>query len=428
MSSRLGRYWVQNLLTGYVAALLLLVALDGVFALLEELGRVGRGDYTTFSALSFVMWTLPGRVYEMTPLAALLGTLLWIGNLAARGELVAMAAAGVTRARMLAWTLLGSVVLVAAMVALGELVAPRADLHAQSLRAFAISERVTFGRQGLWARDDDRVVQVQAVMPGPVLLGVRVFDWDADEAALRSVTAIESARWMGDHWRSDGVAVTDLPKLGAASAALPPRNGTQTDSARADRPEDFERRGTSLDASDPGTRGLEVSGLERGALESVGREAADAASHVGADSGVVARRLAVKEDEALLPVDLIEVLRVDLRQMGWRDLTRYLRYLEANRLDADAAAIALWGRVFYPLSTLVLMALALAFVFGSQRDGGAGRRLFIGVVAGVVFAIVWRLSSYLGVVYGLPPVIAAAAPLILMTPVITALLVRSGRA
>jgi lipopolysaccharide export system permease protein len=71
-----------------------------------------------------------------------------------------------------------------------------------------------------------------------------------------------------------------------------------------------------------------------------------------------------------------------------------------------------------------MLLLALPFLFGSQREGGAGRRLFIGLLLGVGFAIVMRVLTHMGMVYGLPPWLSASAPLWLFLGVALVLLRR----
>ena len=93
MTTVLGRYVIRQVLLGTVLAAILLVALDALFALIDELDDLGRGDYGMTELLAYVALTLPGRMYEMLPSAALLGGLLWLGNLAAHSELTAMRAA-----------------------------------------------------------------------------------------------------------------------------------------------------------------------------------------------------------------------------------------------------------------------------------------------------------------------------------------------
>lgn len=339
MTTVLGRYVIAHVLTGTLLVLLLLVALDAVFAMIGELGDVGRGNYGLWEALVYVLLTLPRRIYEMVPTAALLGSLLWLGNLAANSELTAMRAAGVTLGRLVFWVLQGGLIVVLGMVALGELVAPGAEARGQNLKTFAFDERLTVSRIGLWARDGNRIVHADAVLPGERLGDVRVIEMGPD----RQVISITRARLAS-------------PKAGA----------------------------------------WVLSDVERSELSA---------------TGVRAERLEEERVEQLLAPEYLGVLVIEPRQMAALDLFSYITYLRENQLDSAPYEVAFWQRLTMPASTWVMLLLAIPFLFGRQREGGAGRRLFIGVVLGVSFVLVMRVMTHMGMVYELPPWLAASAPL-----------------
>ena len=339
MTTVLGRYVIAHVLNGTLLVLLLLVALDAVFAMIGELGDVGRGNYGLWEALVYVLLTLPRRIYEMVPTAALLGSLLWLGNLSANSELTAMRAAGVTLGRLVFWVLQGGLIVVLGMVALGELVAPGAEARGQNLKTFAFDERLTVSRIGLWARDGNRIVHADAVLPGERLRDVRVIEMGPD----RQVMSITRARLAS-------------PEAGA----------------------------------------WVLSEVERSELS---------------ETGVRAERLEEERVERLLAPEYLGVLVVEPRQMAALDLLGYITYLRENQLDSAPYEVAFWQRLTMPASTWVMLLLAIPFLFGRQREGGTGRRLFIGVVLGVSFVLVMRVMTHMGMVYELSPWLAASAPL-----------------
>ena len=86
------------------AALLMLFAF---FDLIHELGDVGRGDYTIGAALLFVALHIPSRLYELFPVAALIGTLFAVAQLVANSEYTVMRASGMSLLQ-LGWSVLRS--------------------------------------------------------------------------------------------------------------------------------------------------------------------------------------------------------------------------------------------------------------------------------------------------------------------------------
>src|SRR4029453_8923852 len=114
------------------AALLMLFAF---FDLIHELGDVGRGEYTIGAALLFVALHLPSRLYELFPVAALIGTLFAIAQLVANSEYTVMRASGMSLLQ-LSWSVLRvGIPLAAATFLAGEYIAPPAEQIAQTVRA-----------------------------------------------------------------------------------------------------------------------------------------------------------------------------------------------------------------------------------------------------------------------------------------------------
>jgi lipopolysaccharide export system permease protein len=127
----------------------------------------------------------------------------------------------------------------------------------------------------------------------------------------------------------------------------------------------------------------------------------------------------------LIAKNLFDVLKVNPDEMAARDLTEYIGYLQDNELESSQYRLAFWNRFMIPLSSLVMLLLALPFVFGSQRTGGAGQRLFIGVLLGIGYFLVSRLINQLGVVYGFPPFLSAIFPVLLFLSIAILLLRRT---
>ena len=90
------RYIARVITTGTLTALLLVVGLDVFFSLISQIDDVGEGDYTLLKMLTTVVLTIPSGMYELFPVAALLGSLMGMGMLASNSELIAMRASGLS--------------------------------------------------------------------------------------------------------------------------------------------------------------------------------------------------------------------------------------------------------------------------------------------------------------------------------------------
>jgi len=114
--------------------------------------------------------------------------------------------------------------------------------------------------------------------------------------------------------------------------------------------------------------------------------------------------------QRLVPRDLFQVLTVSPESLpAWR-LWEYVDYLRRNQLEATRFALALWQKIATPISTLVMLLLALPIVFGSVRSTGAGQRVFLGSIIGVSYLLLAELFAHVGIVYGLAAPLAVLAP------------------
>lgn len=205
--SLLTRYIVRAVVSAALLVLLALLALDGLLSFFREIGDTGSGNYDIPRALLYVLLTLPERTYDLFPAAVAIGGVLALGGLAANSELVVMRAAGVSIGRILFQVMQGGVVLIVAVVVLGEGVAPVSQDYGERMRAAAIAgDRVADTARGLWLRDAGRFVNVGRVMPGYELEDVSVYQFDGN--MLRSALHAERARYVDDGWLLESVAET----------------------------------------------------------------------------------------------------------------------------------------------------------------------------------------------------------------------------
>jgi lipopolysaccharide export system permease protein len=196
------------------STLLVFAALLMLFAFLDfihELGELGKGTYRLLHIIAFVLLSLPGHVYELFPIAALIGTLFALAQLVASSEYTVMRVSGVSVPRM-AFTLAQVGLLFSALTfVIGEFVAPPAEQFAQQLRAKAISGVIAQQfRSGLWVKDERNFVNVEQVLPDAVLLGVRIFEFDKDHH-LRKVSLAQRGEYLqNNRWRLRDVVQTDF--------------------------------------------------------------------------------------------------------------------------------------------------------------------------------------------------------------------------
>ena len=100
-----------------------------------------------------------------------------------------------------------------------------------------------------------------------------------------------------------------------------------------------------------------------------------------------------------------------------RELLSYIDYLKRNDLDAEKYETEFWFRVSRTYTVLIMPILALAFVFGSLRTGGAGGRLMIGVIIGLGYYLASETLANSGQVFNLNPILVTWVPSVTLTAV-----------
>ena len=199
-----------------VSAAILLVlagflALFGFFDMVGEVKNVGQGGYQFRHALMYVGLRLPGRVYELMPVAVLIGTLYSLSTLARHSEITVLRASGMSTGRLLAVLFQTALIFALITFALGETVVPMSERAAQELRLRERGQTVGHDlRSGLWVKDEGSFINVRTVLPDNRLLGIRIYNFD-NKLRLQSLTeATEGQFRMPDGWLLTNVVQTIL--------------------------------------------------------------------------------------------------------------------------------------------------------------------------------------------------------------------------
>jgi lipopolysaccharide export system permease protein len=207
----LTRYLAGEILSATLLVLLAFLGLFAFFDLVHELGDIGKGDYRLQHAALFVLLTVPGHVYELMPIAALIGAIYGLAQLAAHSEITVMRVSGLSTLSALGTVLRIGMVFVAVTLLFGEVLAPQAERAAQALRLKALTSVIAQEfRSGLWVKDDLRFVNVREVKPDTRLAGVTIYEFDRDYR-LQSVSYATDGEYLpSGNWKLTGVTRTVL--------------------------------------------------------------------------------------------------------------------------------------------------------------------------------------------------------------------------
>ncbi|MBU3738203.1 MAG: LPS export ABC transporter permease LptG [Rhodoferax sp.] len=320
------------------------------FDLVEEIQSLGRYPATPYRlvhALSYVALMVPSHLYELLPIAVLIGTIFVMARLARTSEFTILRTSGLGPGRALKTLLLLGLGFVLLTFAVGDYVAPLADRSAQLLKA-RFQGRITVGQTGAWLKERQSYsqfsVNVGAMDADGSLRDLRLFEFD-NQGFLVSLMSARRASFAGDEaWLLEQVERTEFP----------PR---------------------------------------------------------GQDAARIARtQLASVRWPNQISAEMVSAAVLKPERMGTIDLFEYIRHLEANRQVAQRYQIEFWKKVFYPLSCLVMVVLALPFAYLHVRAGGVSAYVFGGVMAGISFFLLNNLFGYIGDLNDWQPWLTAALP------------------
>ena len=353
MFTILDRHIGRSMLIGTALVFCVFTALFVFISLVDSLGDYGKGRFELYEMTRYIVLTQPRKLYEIFPVAVLIGTLLGLTTLALNSELVAIRAAGVSKARVIGSTMKTGLLLMIVAVLAGEFVVPVSETEAETGRAQALEIGFQQGKTGLWLRDGTSFVNIGEVLPDLSLLHVSLFDVSPNYE-LRENTYAARATYVDEHWRLEHVERSRI------------------------------------------------------APDSVESRVVDAAIW----------------NAAITPED-VAVFATSPQALSIMQLHVYIRHLRANNQDVAQYMLAFWQKSLMPFATAIMVLLATPFVFGSARGGGMAQRIFIGVALGLLFIVVDRSFGYLGLLYGVPPIVAAAVPLVIFLAIAVAFMRRT---
>jgi lipopolysaccharide export system permease protein len=340
------RLVVRAVFVSLLMVWVVLLAFSSILDFADQLDDLGKGGYSVGHVVLYILCTIPRRTYELFPTAALIGSLLGLGGLAATSELTALRAAGISRWRICIGAVFGLAAVTALMMLDAETLGPKGEQTAESIAVSAKSDAMAVSREsGLWAREGNTYINARTGAKRRRggerevdLIDLRLYQFDADGNLLAMIQA-QKAEYFEGRWNLLQVNRTDFSKDSVSMRDLPNQEWKS-----GLRPETV------------------LAGVEHPRYET---------------TATLARNIA--------------------------DMHR-------NAVDASDYENAYWARLLYPLNVLALCLAALPLAFGQLRSGGFGKRLFIGIVCGLTFFVLQRLAQNLATIYHWQLWIAHLAP------------------
>ena len=314
---------------------------------LQNVNHIGAIGYRVPQALLYIGLMLPSHIYELMPITVLIGTIFVMSRLAQSSEFTILRTSGLGPWRALRTLLSLGLAFVFFTFAVGDYVAPLADRTAQLLKA-RFQGQVTVGKTGAWLKEKQPYGNY-AVNVGAL----------ASDGTMKEVRIFE--------FDNQGHLVSM----------------TQGQTASFGDHDDWLLN--NVDRTEFTSADAKSSHVERSFSSSYRWPTEVTAEMVAA---------AVLKPE----------------RMGTIDLFQYMQHLSSNNQSAQKYEVQFWKKVFYPLSCLVMVVLALPFAYFHFRSGGIASYVFGGVMAGISFVLLNNVLSDLGTIQGWQPWFTAALP------------------
>ena len=345
----------REVLAAVAFATLAFLALFSFIDFVDELRWVVASDpngYQVRHAVAFVATLSVSTLYELIPITVLIGSVFVMARLAENSEFTVLRTSGLGPWRAMAIVLRLGLVFAVVTLVIGDFLAPAADRAGQLLRAKYVRE-ITVGHTGAWLREK------QAYHSYAVNVGVLQSD-----GTMRRLRIVE-----------------------------------------------FDNAGRIVSTTDAGTG--HFGDDDAWILQKVKRtEFATEAT-----TGVLAARQELPEYRwpTGLTSEMVSVALLRPERMPIIDLFQFMRHLESNGQSSQRYAIEFWRKVFYPLSCLVMVVLALPFAYLHFRTRGISSYVFVGVMTGISFFLLNNLFGHFGNLRNWWPWLTAAAPGLIYT-------------
>jgi lipopolysaccharide export system permease protein len=346
------RLLYRDIVSSVVFVALAFLSLFFFIDFVDELGDVG-GTYSAFHAALHSVLELPGHLYELTPIAVLIGTIYALSRLAQSSEYTILRTGGLAPGRALALLAALGVAFGLITFVVGDYVAPLSERAAAQLQA-RYRGGFSLGASGAWLKDRTDTpqgersysVNVERASADGELQGIRVFEFDGNGRLLRRIGAASGRVGADEVWALTDVTITDW-------------SASDSSSERVNVAED-----KYASYSWPSTL----------------------------KPGVVAA--------AVLPESSMSTL----------ELFRYITHLADNEQAAQRYEIKFWKRALYPLACLVMVGLALPFAYMHGRSGGISLKVFGGIMLGISFVLLNNVAAHIGLLKDWTPWMVAASP------------------
>ena len=189
-----------------------IIGILSFFDFIQEINDLGKGTYNMLTIFSYVALSIPGHVYEIVPIAVLIGSMYTMGQLSENSELTVIRSSGFS-IKHIAYTLsITGVFFTLFTFAVGDLVTPITEKKAQQIKITSKDAIVTQEfKSGLWIKDNNNFINIEHVLPDSSLSEIHIYEFDKT-FRLRTITNAKKGSFKNSEWKLDDINQTIFDK------------------------------------------------------------------------------------------------------------------------------------------------------------------------------------------------------------------------
>ena len=195
----LEKYIIKQILFSIFTVLGVLIIVVGLLDLVDEMKKVD-DSYSASLAFLYVILNTPQNIYEILPIATLMGSLIGLSKLSSTSELNAAKSSGLSFLKIIVITLKAGLFIVLFTFLIGEFVAPKGQELANNIKNLGESTRLSRkNTNGMWVKSKNTFRHIAKVYPDKIMQEISLYRFNEKQQLLESIYA-EEGHYSDGKW------------------------------------------------------------------------------------------------------------------------------------------------------------------------------------------------------------------------------------
>ena len=205
----LDKYIAKQILSSIFIVLGILIVVVGILDLVDEIKKIN-SEYTISFVFMYVLLNVPQNIYEVLPIATLMGSLIGLSKFSSTNELNAAKSCGVSFGQIISIAIKTGLLIVILTFIVGEFFAPKGQQLANDVKNIGESTRLSMkNTDGIWIKSGDSFIHIANVYPNKIVKEVSVYRFNEKQQLMQSIYA-EEGYYSNGKWFMKNVTSTDF--------------------------------------------------------------------------------------------------------------------------------------------------------------------------------------------------------------------------